>query len=138
MPPDSSKGAIVFKNMLFLAGIGLIWGSQFIFQQQAVAALPAVWVGTGRAVVGAITLWVLCQLCGLKPQQRQWWRYHVIGLLEATIPFVAVAWGQQYLDTAVAAILMGTIPFFAIVLSPLLIKGSKVTLAGLLSVLLGV
>ncbi|EKE77000.1 DMT family transporter [Gallaecimonas xiamenensis] len=127
----------MLRNYLFLWGVGLIWGSQFLFQQKAVAALPPVWVGAGRALVGALTLIVLCYFLKLKSSRRQWAKYHLIGFLEATLPFVAVAWGQQYLDTAVAAILMGTIPFFAIMLSPLLVKGARITLAGLLSVLVG-
>ncbi|WP_417357166.1 DMT family transporter [Gallaecimonas pentaromativorans] len=127
----------MLKNYLFLWGVGLIWGSQFLFQQKAVATLPPVWVGAGRALVGALTLLLVCRFLHLKSRQRQWGKYHLIGLLEATLPFVAVAWGQQYLDTAVAAILMGTIPFFAVLLSPLLVKGARITLAGLLSVLVG-
>lgn len=127
----------MLKNYLFLLGVGLIWGSQFLFQQQAVAALPPVWVGAGRALVGCLTLLVMCRALGLKASRKQWRQYHLIGFLEATLPFVAVAWGQQYLDTAVAAILMGTIPFFAVLLSPLLIKGSRISGWGLLSVLVG-
>ncbi|WKE65364.1 EamA family transporter [Gallaecimonas kandeliae] len=127
----------MLKNYLFLWGVGLIWGSQFLFQQKAVAALPPVWVGAGRAMVGCMTLVALCYFLKLKASKRQWGKYHLIGFLEATLPFVAVAWGQQYLDTAVAAILMGTIPFFAILLSPLLVKGARITAMGLLSVAVG-
>ncbi len=127
----------MLKNYLFLLGVGLIWGSQFLFQQKAVASLPPLWVGAGRALVGCLTLVLICQLMGLKAKNKQWGKYHLIGFLEATVPFVLVAWGQQYLDTAVAAILMGTIPFFAILLSPLLVAGARITLAGLGSVVLG-
>ncbi|WP_341502276.1 EamA family transporter [Gallaecimonas sp. GXIMD4217] len=127
----------MLKNYLFLLGVGLIWGSQFLFQQKAVASLPPLWVGAGRALVGCITLVLICQLLDLRAKKKQWGMYHLIGFLEATVPFVLVAWGQQYLDTAVAAILMGTIPFFAILLSPLLVAGARITLAGLGSVVLG-
>ena len=127
----------MLRNYLFLLGIGVIWGSQFIFQQMAVADLPPVWVGAGRSLIGFMTLLIMCSALGLKGQGGQWFTFSVIGLLEATIPFVLVAWGQQYLDTAIAAILMGTIPFFTVILAPLVIRGSQITLAGLGSVVLG-
>ena len=127
----------MLRNYLFLLGIGCIWGSQFIFQQMAVADLPPVWVGAGRSLVGFMTLVIICKMLGLKGQGGQWFKFNLIGFLEATIPFVLVAWGQQYLDTAVAAILMGTIPFFTVILAPLVIRGATITAAGLGSVILG-
>ncbi|GAA4649855.1 EamA family transporter [Kistimonas scapharcae] len=127
----------MFKNLLFLLGIGMIWGSQFLFQQMAVADLPAVWVGAGRALVGCLTLLLVCRLLNIKSEKNNWKMYHLVGFLEATLPFVLVAWGQQYMDTAVAAILMGTIPFFTILLAPLLVAGARITLTGITSVIVG-
>ena len=127
----------MLRNYLFLFSIGIIWGSQFIFQQMAVADLSPVWVGAGRSLVGFVTLVVICQILKIRGNGGQWLKYSLIGLLEATIPFVLVAWGQQYLETAIAAILMGTIPFFTVILAPLVIRGSRITFAGLGSVILG-
>ena len=127
----------MLKNYLFLLAIGAIWGSQFIFQQMAVADIPPVWVGAGRSVVGFLTLFFICHGMKLTSTGGQWLKFNLIGLLEATIPFVLVAWGQQYTDTAIAAILIGTIPFFTVILAPLLIKGARITIAGAGSVLLG-
>lgn len=127
----------MLRNYLFLLGIGTIWGSQFIFQQMAVADISPVWVGAGRSLIGFLTLMVICQVLKIKSKGGQWFKFSLIGLLEATIPFVLVAWGQQYLDTAIAAILMGTIPFFTVILAPLVIRGARTTFAGIGSVLLG-
>ncbi|MEJ2766203.1 DMT family transporter [Photobacterium sp. MCCC 1A19761] len=131
---------MTYKNYLLLAMIGLIWGSQFVFQDVAVAEISPLWVGVSRAVIGALTLALLCR--GLKLRSRchsysQWGLFALIGLLEATIPFVLVPWGQQQLDSAVVAVLMGTIPFFALLGAPLLIRGATITRHGLMSVLLG-
>lgn len=127
----------MIKKYFYLLAIGLIWGSQFLFQQAAVNDLPPVWVGAGRATVGALTLIILTALFGIKSKGRRLISFNFIALLEATIPFVLVAWGQQYLDTAVTAILMGTIPFFTIILSPLVIKGTRISSAGMASVIIG-
>ena len=127
----------MIKKYFYLLAIGLIWGSQFLFQQAAVNDLPPVWVGAGRATVGALTLIILTTLFGIKSRGSRIITFGFIALLEATIPFVLIAWGQQYLDTAVTAILMGTIPFFTIMLSPLVIRGTRITPAGMASVIVG-
>ena len=132
----------MLKKYFYLFAIGLIWGSQFLFQQQAVNDLSPIWVAAGRAVIGAVTLILLAALFGLRSQSEQGkskrqLTYFAIAFLEATVPFVGVAWGQQFLDTAVVAILMGTIPFFTILLSPIVIRGAQITSAGLMSVTIG-
>ena len=127
----------MLKKYIFLLSIGLIWGSQFLFQQAAVNDLTPVWVAAGRATVGAFTLIALTTLFRMKGKSRRFATFNLIALLEATIPFILVAWGQQHLDTAVTAILMGTIPFFTIMLSPLVIRGSRISPAGILSVIVG-
>ena len=124
------------KNYISLLLIGVLWGSQFLFQQMAVASLPPVWVGAGRSIVAFLGPLIICQLAGVKSAKTPWKQYHLIGFQKHGT-FVLVAWGQQFLDTAIAAILMGTIPFFTVILAPFVIKGARITFAGLGSVLLG-
>ena len=128
----------MLKNYLTLAAIGLIWGSQFVFQERALGDLPPVVVSTGRALMGALFIILLCRISGLQGKPLHSWKtYHLVGFLEATLPFFALAWGQQYLTTAETSILMGAAPFFAIMLSPLIVAGARIHLTGLLSVLIG-
>ncbi|PJE80173.1 putative inner membrane transporter YedA [invertebrate metagenome] len=127
----------MLKKYFLLLAVGALWGSQFIFMSAAIDGLPPVWVGTIRATAGFLTLWMACRMLGIKGTQGRWLDYSLVGVLEATIPFVLVAWGQQFLDTAVASILMGTIPFFTIILSPVMVRGAKITFAGLCSVVMG-
>lgn len=128
---------IMLKNYLTLLSIGLIWGSQFIFQTMALEAFSPVWIGTSRAVFGAFTVGVICRFMGLRSTSNQWRLFAVIGLLEATIPFVLVPWAQKELSSSVTAILMGTLPFYALLLTPLFIQNSKVTKGSLFSVCIG-
>ncbi|MGI2912799.1 DMT family transporter [Vibrio alginolyticus] len=127
----------MLKNYLTLLTIGLIWGSQFIFQTMALEAFSPVWIGTLRAVFGAFTVGVICRFMGLHSTSNQWKLFAMIGLLEATIPFVLVPWAQKELSSSVTAILMGTLPFYALLLAPLFIQNSKVTKGSLFSVCIG-
>ncbi|MFG0834245.1 DMT family transporter [Aeromonas bivalvium] len=125
------------RSYLLLLAIGLLWGSQFIFMHQAVAELPPILVAAGRALCGSLTLGLLCLFMRLKSEHTPWRTYMLIALLDATIPFIMVAWGQQYVDSAIAAVVMGCIPFVTILMAPLFISGEKITKSGLLSVVIG-
>ncbi|AUI88488.1 EamA family transporter [Vibrio azureus] len=127
------------KNKYFLlAVIGLIWGSQFIFQKIALTALTPQLVGVGRAIVGFITLFVMCKMLNVQSKGgTSWIVYMLIGLLEASIPFTLVPWGQQYVSSSIASVLIGTIPFFVILFTPLLSAGNKISRASILSVFVG-
>ncbi|WP_299010657.1 DMT family transporter [uncultured Shewanella sp.] len=125
------------KNYLTVLVIGLIWGSQFIFQELALGSFSPIWIGAIRAVIGAITLIVMCQLLKIKSTSSQWVLFSMIGLFEAAIPFVLVPWGQQHLNSSIAAVLMGTLPFYVLLLAPIFVKGTKIHLTHIISLLLG-
>ena len=128
---------MLLKNYLTLLAIGLIWGSQFIFQEMALMSFSPVWIGTFRATVGAITLVLICRVMGIKSVSRQWGLFALIGLFEAAIPFVLVPWGQENLASAVAAILMGTLPFYVLILGPVFIQGATISIGNAVSVVIG-
>ncbi|WP_150466883.1 DMT family transporter [Francisella sp. SYW-9] len=124
------------RNYILLLSIGVIWGSQFIFQQIAVENIPPVWIGFSRSFIGFITLFVICKYMGLRGG-RSWFIFGVIGFLEATVPFVLIPWGQQYVDSSITAILIATVPFFATILAPFILKESNLNIFKLLSVAIG-
>lgn len=127
----------MLKNYLTLIAIGLIWGSQFVFQEISLEGFSPVWVGALRAILGALTLIVICKIMGIKGASKQWSLFALIGLLEAAIPFVLVPWAQQNLTSSIAAILMGTLPFYALLLSPVFIKGATISKGNTVSVIVG-
>lgn len=62
--------------------------------------------------------------------------YSIIALLEATIPFMLIPWGQQFTSTSITAVLTGTVPFFVVIFGPLIIK-SRITIPNILSISVG-
>lgn len=127
----------MLKNYAILLGIGAIWGSQFIFQELALASFSPIWVGALRAVIGALTLCFICWKMQLKGQGTSWWIFAIVGLLEASIPFALVPWGQQQLASSITAILMGTIPFYVMILAPILLRNTRLSRHNIISVFVG-
>lgn len=134
-------------NYLLLLGIGMIWGSQFMLNELAIVDLPPPVIAAGRSVIGFLTLTVLVQVTSGRTNRASgtqgqdivpglWRQYFLIGFFEATLPFYLVAWGQQHVDSGIAAILMGTVAIFAIILARLFVKGERFSLGNVLGITL--
>ncbi|CAG9298412.1 DMT family transporter [Celerinatantimonas diazotrophica] len=124
------------KKYLYLTLIGLLWGAQFVFMRQAVAEISDVWVAAGRAITGALTLWILCAVFRFKSKARFWPIYLLIALVDATLPFLLLAWAQKQVDSSVSAVIMGMIPLLTLLFAPIVIA-ERLRPIALVSVLLG-
>ena len=118
-------------SYILLLCIGMFWGSQFMFNHIALDPMSATGVSVWRSITGAITLIILAPLVPLKGEAVQvptsqasiWSRYVVIALLEAVIPFFAIAWGQKQVPSSVAAVLIGTVPLFTAFIASAIMPG---------------
>ena len=134
----------LFSYVLLLC-IGGLWGSQFMFNHLALTAMSATGLAVWRSITGAITLIILFPLIPLRGEAVQstmslraiWTRYVLIALLEAVVPFFAIAWGQKKVDSSVAAVLIGTVPLFTAFIVSAIVKIERFTWSTLVSVTLG-
>ncbi len=100
----------------------------------------------GRIVLAAIML--LAWLCLIKRVKLDFsplslWHYLVVGVLGHSVPFALISWGEIYIDSSIAAILMGVMPIFTVILAhfflrderfkPLTLVGISFGFAGLLT-----
>lgn len=135
--------SLFIKDYCLLIGIALIWGCQFIFTDIAVASLPPLTLAAGRIVFGAGTLWILSFIVPREQKKASssflplFKTYLFISFFEAILPFFLVAYGQQYVESGIAAILLGTIPIFTILLSYFFAPPSQRNIFTLLSVGIG-
>ncbi|TNF66992.1 MAG: DMT family transporter [Gammaproteobacteria bacterium] len=139
------NGLIVSYYLLII--LALIWGLQFAFNSIALKSISPEILATSRITIGAITLCILLKLFEnnahkvLNKQQKLTRsviiRYIAIAFLETIIPMIAIAWGQQYVDSSITGILMGTIPLFAVCLATLFIPAEKATLRVITSIIIG-
>jgi drug/metabolite transporter (DMT)-like permease len=73
----------------------------------------------------------------LPPWGRIWQHFAFVALVQNAIPFVLFGWGEQYIDSALAAILNGTTPFFTLVLAHLFTSDDRLTPTKAVGTLLG-
>lgn len=130
------------NDYLLLLGIGIIWGGQFLFNAQAVQTFPPITIAAVRVLIGALTLSILncftersssSAKCSLSVAVL----FVLIALFEAVLPQFLIVWGQQRVDSSVAAVMGGSIPIITLILSVFMSKYKTFTLYTGLSVILG-
>jgi drug/metabolite transporter (DMT)-like permease len=79
--------------------------------------------------LAGLLLYIILRVRGrnLPPFGRIWLHFAFAALVQNAIPFVLFGWGEQYIDSALAAILNGTTPFFTLILAHLFITDDHLT-----------
>lgn len=106
-------------DVAFLFLLSAIWGSSFLFIKVAVVHIPPVSLTTLRLLVAGIILCVYGFFRGqrLPGTARAWRPYLVIALFGNAFPFTLVGVGELEIDSGQAAILLGAMPIFTLILA---------------------
>lgn len=127
------------KHWLVFLLLGAIWGSSFMWIKIAVQEIGPVTLVAFRAVFGLlfgiVVIWI--QRTQLPRSFRAWVPLLVLGLTNIAIPFFLISWGEQSIDSAVAAILDATVPLFTILIAHFLLPDDKMTLPKVLGLIVG-
>lgn len=117
------------KNWAMLAALVAMWGSAFMFVKLGVASVPPATLVAGRLVVGAATLYAILRLRGLRlwPFARRWRSITLLALIGNCAPFYLITWGQQYIDSALAGILIAVMPLATLLLAHFFVTGERMT-----------
>jgi drug/metabolite transporter (DMT)-like permease len=113
--------------------LSAIWGASYLFIKVAVEDIEPATMMTARLLLAAsVLLGYLLVSTGVSvavTELRAAWRaVLVLGLLNAALPFWLIAWGEQHIDSSVAAIAQATVPFFNLLLGLRFLPHDKVTL----------
>ena len=116
-----------------------LFGSSFLFIKLTVGDIPPFTLAAGRAALAAVAVYMFMRINGARLPKlgRNWAPLIVLGVLTAVIPYVAIAWGQRYIDSSLGGILFATIPVFSVLVAPFFLSEERLTLNRLLGVVLG-
>jgi drug/metabolite transporter (DMT)-like permease len=112
-----------------LLALTVLWGSAFLFTKIAVTSMPAQVVVAGRLAIAALLLVPLALAIARRlPHNRRLWLFLVaIALFGNALPFSLITWGQKYIDSGLAGILMAVMPLATLSLSHYLVPGERLT-----------
>jgi drug/metabolite transporter (DMT)-like permease len=127
------------KDWLAFITLGLIWGSSFLWIKIAVAEVSPILLVAFRLLFGilASAVVVLVARPAFPKERKLWLALTLIGFTNNALPYVLISWGEQYIDSAVAAILNSTTPLFTMIIAHFFLHDDRLTWARLAGLLIG-
>jgi len=124
-------------GMLIL--LSIFWGGSFFFTEIALRDFQPFTVVFLRVTLAALILTGVVYMSGqrMPASLRVWGAYLVMGVLNNTIPFSLIVWGQTRIDSGVASILNATTPIFTVLLAHILTSDERLTLRKFFGVFIG-
>jgi len=118
--------------------LSLLWGGSFLFNELALAGLPAISIVWGRVALAAVLLSVALRASGQgMPARRVWPALAVMGLLNNLVPFTLFVLAQGQITGALASVLNATTPLFTVLVAHFATADERLTPAKAAGVGLG-
>jgi drug/metabolite transporter (DMT)-like permease len=107
------------KAWIAFAAISIIWGVPYLFIRIAVRhGVGPFALAWGRIALGAVVLLALAWQAGtLKSLKGRWHWLAAYAVAEVTIPFPAIAFGEQRISSSLAAIVIAAVPLIMALLA---------------------
>jgi drug/metabolite transporter (DMT)-like permease len=125
-----------------LLWLGATQGASYLFIRVAVRELSPAVLMEARLLIGAAPVCAYFVLRGRGQELLGAWRVGlVLGVLNAAGPYILIAWGEQHVDSGVAAVANAAVPIFVALVAIKMLPGERVTglrLAGVFVGLAGV
>ncbi len=97
--------------------LAAIWGASYLFIKVAVdeiapAPMMAVRTLLAAAVLIGYVVWRFGRERATGELRAAWRHCLVLGVLNAALPFWLIAWGEQHIDSGLAAVVQSSVPIF--------------------------
>ncbi len=118
---------------------GIIWGVSFVVTELIIPYIPPISLTLIRALISVVMLYFLMiQSGGFLPKTaKEWGPFLILGLLNQALPFSLTAWGQRYIDSGLATILISTMPLFTVLLAHFFTSDEKLNTPKTIGIILG-
>ncbi len=127
------------KHWLVFLLLGAIWSSSFMWIKIAVQEVGPITLVAFRVLFGLLfgVVVIVVQRVSLRRSLKEWTPLLLLGVTNVAIPFFLISWGEQSIDSAVAAILDATVPLFTILIAHYLLHDDKMTVPKVVGLLIG-
>ena len=126
-------------DYLLLGTLALIWSTSFLLIKIAIETIGPFSLTAARLILAAIFLVIILALKGerLPIHTNAIKLYLVVGIFGNSVPFAMISLGEVYIDSSLAAILMGIMPISTFVLAHFFIPSEPMTPRKVFGVFLG-
>jgi len=119
--------------------LSFVWGTSYLWIKVGLETLPPLTIIASRLVLGAVFVGLVVAVARepLPREARQYAHLLVMSVINIVVPFLLITYGEQSVDSALAAILNSTVPLFVIVIAPLFLPDEGITPARIAGLALG-
>jgi drug/metabolite transporter (DMT)-like permease len=126
-------------DWLIFFALGFMWGSSYLFIKIGVETLEpftliALRLGIGLAVLATV---VFLARESLPREPRIYGHLVVMAVINIALPFFLITTAEQTTDSALAAIINGSVPLFTIVIAALVLEDEPITVNRLVGLAVG-
>jgi drug/metabolite transporter (DMT)-like permease len=108
------------------AAICFFWGTTFLGIKIALETMPPFLMGGTRYVIAGVTLALVLTLRKHRlPDRSSWFTLAVLGFFMIVLGNGGVVWGEQFVPTGLAAVVVGTSPFWMVSVNALMPHGDR-------------
>ncbi|ASM71693.1 MULTISPECIES: DMT family transporter [Roseobacteraceae] len=123
---------ITGKSWAMVAILAFTWGGTFLVTELALTGITPFWLAAGRIGFAAALMLVIWLAMGGRlfsdaPCRRTWGAMAAIGAFSSAIPFMLLAWGQQYVTSGFAGVSMASVALTVLPLAHFLVPGERLT-----------
>lgn len=127
------------SDWLWLASLVLMWGSAFIAIKIAVDHIGPLWLVAIRLIIASSCMiaFAYWKKVRLPKGWREWRAMLFLGSFGTAVPFILISFAAPYVPSAIAGLMMATIPFQVLLFSLVFLPEEKATPVRLLSLIIG-
>ncbi|MEX0693367.1 MAG: EamA family transporter [Rhodospirillales bacterium] len=120
--------------------LALLWGSSYLFVKIAVDTIPPITLIASRVTIAAVLLCIIVHAKGetYPRDRRTLLQLLVQATLNSIVPWIMLAWGQQYVDSGLASVLNSTSPLFVFFITLIFTRHETTSALKLIGACLGV
>jgi len=123
---------ITAASWAMVAILGFTWGGTFLVTEIALTGITPFWLAAGRIFFAAILMVAIWTALGARlfkgsVPSGTWLSLGAIGGFSSAIPFMLLAWGQQYVTSGFAGVSMASVALIVLPLAHLLVPGERMT-----------
>jgi drug/metabolite transporter (DMT)-like permease len=126
------------RAWILMVALAALWGASYMFIRIAIDdGVPApviVWV---RIALGALALSLMAR-GALAALRGNWRPVSLVGLVQVAGPFLLITYGQRWIPSSLAAILVASAPIFVALLAPVIDRADALGRWGIIGIATGI
>jgi drug/metabolite transporter (DMT)-like permease len=139
-PASTAASQHRFRIALSFALVYVLWGSTYLAMRVAVRDVQPFVIGATRYLISGPIMLAVCALTGRKIglSLRDGLRLLAIGVLLLSVGNMCVVWGEKYVPSSLAALVVAIVPIWVVALEAWVFRAGRISRQGLAGLAIGI